>query len=123
MASPTSDSVGVAFELSRMTIDTGGVAHSTTGSFELSGTIAQPDAGVMVGGSFELTGGFWFGIEPGDCDDDGAVSCHDFVPLTDCLNGPDARPLMMNCACFDSDNDEDDDLRDFARFQLVFTGP
>ncbi len=40
------------------TIDGGG-GTSSGGTFELSGTIGQPDAGVMTGGSFELSGGFW----------------------------------------------------------------
>jgi len=44
------------------TIDGGG-GTSTGGSFTISGTIGQPDAGApMTGGSFTLTGGFWAGI-------------------------------------------------------------
>lgn len=43
------------------TIDCGG-EFSAGGSFELDGTIGQPDPGVMTGGSFELAGGFWPGI-------------------------------------------------------------
>ena len=41
---------------------------TTGGSFELSGTIGQPDAGVMTGGDFELVGGFWPGAGGGTCD-------------------------------------------------------
>jgi len=53
-----------AFDLSWHTIDGGG-GTSTGGSFALSGTIGQHDAGVMSGGSFELVGGFWaVGGEP-----------------------------------------------------------
>lgn len=37
----------------------GGGGTSTGGPFSLSGTIGQPDAGKMSGGSFSLTGGFW----------------------------------------------------------------
>jgi hypothetical protein len=53
------------------TIDGGG-GTSTGGSFELSGTIGQPDAGVMSGGSFELSGGFWTASPPpaANCDYD-----------------------------------------------------
>ncbi|MHC4696916.1 MAG: hypothetical protein ACYTFA_09250 [Planctomycetota bacterium] len=40
------------------TIDGGGAMRSTGGDFELSGTIGQPDAGVLTGGEFELSGGF-----------------------------------------------------------------
>jgi hypothetical protein len=42
------------------TIDGGGLMWTTGGNYELSGTIGQHDAGViMTGGSFELLGGFW----------------------------------------------------------------
>ncbi|HWF18128.1 MAG TPA: hypothetical protein VG754_02630 [Verrucomicrobiae bacterium] len=37
----------------------GGGGTSTTGSYALSGTIGQPDAGTMSGGAYTLTGGFW----------------------------------------------------------------
>lgn len=47
------------FDLSWHTIDGGGAMNSTDGTFSLSGTIGQPDAGVMAGGTFTLTGGFW----------------------------------------------------------------
>ncbi len=54
---------GGAFEIPWYTIDSGGTSSVVGGSFELAGTIGQPDAGVtMTGGSFSLTGGFWAGI-------------------------------------------------------------
>ncbi len=37
----------------------GGGGTSTGGVYSVSGTIGQPDAGVMSGGNFTLTGGFW----------------------------------------------------------------
>ena len=40
------------------TIDGGG-GTSTGGVFSVSGTIGQPDAGVMAGGNYSLVGGFW----------------------------------------------------------------
>lgn len=43
------------------TIDGGGASASTGGSFSLSGSIGQPDAGSMGGGSYQLNGGFWGG--------------------------------------------------------------
>jgi hypothetical protein len=48
------------FDLDWYTIDGGGEMWSAGGDYELSGTIGQPDASlVMTGGDFELTGGFW----------------------------------------------------------------
>jgi hypothetical protein len=50
---------GGPYELSWYTIDGGG-GTSSGGSFTLSGTIGQPDAGgPLVGGNYALTGGFW----------------------------------------------------------------
>lgn len=46
------------FELSWYSVDGGGEIGSTGGTFEMSSTIGQPDAGAMTGGEFELTGGF-----------------------------------------------------------------
>ena len=43
------------------TIDGGG-GTSTGGVYVVSGTIGQPDAGTMSGGSYSLAGGFWSGI-------------------------------------------------------------
>ena len=41
------------------TIDGGG-GTSTGGTYQVSGTIGQPDAsGAMTGGNYSLTGGFW----------------------------------------------------------------
>lgn len=38
----------------------GGGGTSTGGTYQISGTIGQPDAGgPMTGGSYSLTGGFW----------------------------------------------------------------
>ncbi len=38
----------------------GGGGTSTGGTYQVSGTIGQPDAGgPMTGGSYSLTGGFW----------------------------------------------------------------
>jgi hypothetical protein len=40
------------------TIDGGG-GTSTGGVYSVTGTIGQPDAGAMSGGSFSIVGGFW----------------------------------------------------------------
>lgn len=63
------------FSVGKFTVDGGG-GGSAGGSFTVSGTIAQPDAGVLSGGSFSLSGGFWGGggggvsAIPGDDPDD-----------------------------------------------------
>jgi hypothetical protein len=46
------------FAVESFTVDGGG-GTSTGGTYTLSGTIGQPDAGRLRGGSFTLEGGFW----------------------------------------------------------------
>ena len=79
--------VDPGFELSWDSIDGGG-GTSSGGVYELSGTIGQPDAGVvMTGGSYGLIGGFWPGAGPITCtwdcgnDNDGTVGIVDFLAL------------------------------------------
>lgn len=61
-------------------------------------------------------------LRSGDCGGDGIVGFADFAVLIDCLNGP-AQPDAPGCACVDIDIDGDNDLRDFAEFQLNFGAP
>jgi hypothetical protein len=49
------------YELTWANISSGG-GSSEGGVYALSGTIGQPDAGTLSGGSFTLTGGFWASI-------------------------------------------------------------
>ena len=60
--------VAQPFSIDWYTIDGGG-GTSSGGGFTLSGTIGQPDAGVLSGGGFTLTGGFWAiaGAQDGPC--------------------------------------------------------
>jgi len=54
---------GSAIELFRSTHDGGG-GTSVGGDLSLTGTIGQPDAGTASGGTLELSGGFWSGVDP-----------------------------------------------------------
>jgi hypothetical protein len=47
-----------SYDLSWSTIDGGG-GTSIVRTYVLSGTIGQPDAGLLNGGSYTLAGGFW----------------------------------------------------------------
>lgn len=108
------------FDLTRHSVDAGGVVASTGGEFELSGTIGQSDAGFLSGGEFTLAGGFWFPLAPTDCNNDGFVNQFDLESFTPCLVGP-AEPSIVECACFDVDRDGAVDLRDFATLQAAYT--
>jgi len=127
IAAVVTDAAGVAgvptFEISRFTIDGGGVMNSSGGAFELSGTIGQPDAGALSGpGGLTLTGGFWFGQSPGDSNEDGGINLFDYRDLEACTSGPEGGLPDPSCAFFDMDDDQDVDLADVGEFQRVFSG-
>ena len=69
-------------------------------------------------------------IEVCDFDDGGNLGVDDYLAFEDCLGGPNVvpNPQVSECvnaclAAFDSDADTDVDLKDFAEFQVAFTGP
>ena len=49
---------GQSYSIDWFTIDGGG-GTSTGGMYSVTGTIGQPDAGMMSGGNYTLQGGFW----------------------------------------------------------------
>ncbi len=110
------------FEMTRLTIDGGVVMRSAADDYELSGTIGQPDTSVMTGDDYELSGGFWFGLAPTDCNEDGLVSLFDHETFTSCMLGPDSGIDADPCPCFDVDRDGDITLNDYAQLQAGFTG-
>ena len=59
LAVPVGATVADQYEIDWYTIDDGGELGSTGGDYELSGTIGQPDAGVLGDGEYTLVGGFW----------------------------------------------------------------
>jgi hypothetical protein len=52
---------GGIYNLEWSTIDGGGGMLSAGGTYSVSGTAGQSDAGVMSGGEYSLAGGFWGG--------------------------------------------------------------
>ena len=52
---------GGGYDLTWNTVDGGGYTFSTGGGYSLGGTAGQPDAGVLSGGGYTLSGGFWGG--------------------------------------------------------------
>jgi len=64
-ALPTVAQTGGAYDLSWNSIDGGGVTFATGGNYSLGGTIGQADAGVLSGGAYTLTGGFWAALNTG----------------------------------------------------------
>lgn len=121
VAASTAAAGGVGLEIPWYTIDGGG-GTSSGGGFALSGTVGQADAGtVMTGGAFRLSGGFWFAVETGDCNVDGAVTANDYQAFEGCVSGVDGGLPMPLCTCSDFDGDGDVDLADYAEFVLSFS--
>jgi hypothetical protein len=104
------------------TIDGGGEMFTTGGDFELSGTIGQPDAGVvMTGGDYALAGGFWAGgaEEPfcyGDLDGDNDIDLADLAQLLSKYGTPSGAVYEDG----DLDGDGDVDLADLAGLLSVY---
>jgi len=76
---------GPSYDLSWHTIDGGG-GVSTGSGFELHGSVGQPDTGpALVGGDFELLGGFWAPADGSTCaadiDGNGAVDFDDLLRI------------------------------------------
>jgi hypothetical protein len=107
------------FDLSWHTVDGGGGMNSSGGAFSLSGAIGQPDAQsppVMVGGAFELIGGFWPVANVcyclADMNGDGKRDGRDIQQFVNCVvAGGDG-----NCYCADVDQANGVTVADVAMF-------
>ncbi len=96
LISNASGQVGGPFDLSWHSLDGGGITFATGGSFELGGTLGQYDAHEpMVGGAFEVTGGFWAGNTAGPC------SIADFAPEFGVLDFDDVLAFLVAFGAMD----------------------
>ncbi len=109
--------LGGGYSIDWHTIDGGGFSNSIGGTFELSGTIGQPDAASnpsLSGGTFELAGGFWPIVNVcyclGDLNSDGAKNGDDIQKFISCVMSGGA------CSCADLDQTNGVDLIDVDVF-------
>ena len=101
-------------ELSWHTIDGGGSVATAGGIYELGGTVGQPDAGRLSGGSYELVGGFWNATIsipcPGDVNGNRDVDLADLSTVLAHFGAPSGQALATG----DLDGDGDVDLTDLS---------
>jgi len=95
---------GGGYDLSWWTIDGGGITFAVGGTFDLGGTIGQPDASnLLTGGAFSLTGGFWFTpacvAHNGDVDANGCIDDADLLAVLFAFGntGSNLGRVDMNC--------------------------
>jgi hypothetical protein len=112
---------GPNVEVVRYTMDAGGGMRSSGGRFELSGTIGQPEFGVMSADGLSLIGGFWVPSPAGDCNRTGYTGLLDAAFFRSCLRGPGGQLADQGCSCFDLDRSGWVDLADYAILQSTFT--
>jgi hypothetical protein len=92
---------GGGYELTWWTIDGGGVTFATGGTFNLGGTVGQPDASnALTGGTYSLTGGFWFTpciTSNGDVDGNICVDDADLLTVLFNFGLTGLNPADLNC--------------------------
>ena len=103
------------FDVQWNTIDGGGAMNSAGGTFQVSGTIGQPDASApLTGGAFQLTGGFWAVSQVcfclGDMNQDGKKDGRDIQQFVGCMLAGG------NCACADVDGANGVTVADVSAF-------
>jgi hypothetical protein len=115
------------FDMGWWTVDGGGDMWTTGGNFTLSGTIGQPDAGVvMTGGNFSLAGGFWLAVTPaclGDCNCDGQINFDDINAFIAALSAPEAACYFPNIDIDGSGQINFDDINPFVAILSNSSGP
>jgi hypothetical protein len=111
------------YDLNWYTFDGGGATFSTGGTFELGGTIGQPDAGgPLSGGTFDLVGGFWpipnATACHGDVNCDGVINFADINAFVAVLSGG----TPCNFANADINGDGVINFQDINPFVAILAG-
>jgi hypothetical protein len=82
------------------TIDAGGITFAAGGTFNLGGTVGQPNASnPLTGGAFSLTGGFWFTpciVSNGDVDGNLCVDDADLLQVLFAFGATGSNPADVN---------------------------
>ena len=108
-------------EIRWYTIDGGG-GVSTGGTFQVSGTIGQPDTATLAGGTFEVRGGFWGGSGssgpscPADFNGDGFLDFFDYLDYVGCFEEGACPPGTTA----DFNRDDFVDFFDYSDFVSAF---
>lgn len=95
-------SIRADYEITSYSIDGGGQT-CTGGPYTLTGTLGQPDAGILSGGGYVVSGGFW----------PGSFGC--IVNLTDLMVVADQWLSGGSGFTADLDHNNQVDIADFAQ--------
>ncbi len=118
----TASTARAQFSMDWYTIDAGG-GDTVGGTFALSSTIGQPDAGALTGGAFQITGGYWAGTIPAcyaNCDGSTVVPILNVNDFQCFLNKFAAADLYANCD--NSTNPPVLNVNDFQCFLNKYAG-
>ena len=117
-----------AWEMNWWTVSSGG-GSSAGGALALSGTIGQPHAGVLSGGAFALTGGFWTrassAVRRGDLNCDGVVDFKDINAFVLLLSNQAAwQAAYPGCPIENGDGNADGRVtfKDIDPFVAILSG-
>jgi hypothetical protein len=106
MTRPLAAQTGGGYDLTWNVMGGGGdKGHDDGGVYSLRGTIGQPAVGVLTGGSYSLTGGFW-AVPPGqpaDVDGDGFVDVVDLLYFVDSFGWLEGDPAYSPACDFNDD--------------------
>jgi hypothetical protein len=110
MVSPAAGQSGGGYDLTWSVIGGGGdKCYDNGGVYSLRGTIGQPAVGVLIGGSYSLTGGFW-AVPPGkpaDVNGDGSVDVVDLLWLVASFGAVAGDPGYNPACDFNDDGSVD----------------
>jgi hypothetical protein len=113
----TSMAAAQPYSIDPFTVDGGGGTLTGT-TYSLSGTIGQPDAGVLVGTSFSVQGGFWMSAGEGGCNAADLVEPFGVLDLND-INAF-VGAFVAGSPAGDLNNDGVLDLTDINLFVSAF---
>ena len=96
----------VGYSMDWRTVDSGGITFASGGDYRLGATAGQPDPGILTGGNYRLTGGFWVSHSGGGCIRNPAWLCNGDVDGDGAVNPVDGGLVQANFCLASACTDE-----------------